>query len=316
MSEITANQEATRIMTDAQVSELRDRVFTAARTKETWSEKVNANLGAAQAFVDRGIDLIQRFERAAIPHPTVHEDTDVIYIDSGPGEYSKKDSRLRYPKSSFQTDDAGNEVYRDTNYHKFPWSREMDRDRLRAAVALARMVTAKRVEQTTGVTKSTKDLTTEDFKKYGPTLLYSGAEYQNPHIAHVKDVFQQAGLLEIPDSKIKIYNSFTDRNGEVRKIIHTEDQIEGLQLPPNPDGQPPRRLVIVSHSAHLMRIVHVLGKYPNSIPDATTLQLYPIPTRTGDNGVMEYAETELLGTMATVFRKNRATLEPYTNYSV
>jgi hypothetical protein len=77
---------------------------------------------------------------------------------------------------------------------------------------------------------------------------------------------------------------------------------------------PPRRIVVVSHPAHLMRILHILGKYPDSVPSETTLQLFPIPTPTAAKD--EYSRGEILGTLGTVFGKGRASLHPYANYEL
>lgn len=63
-----------------------------------------------------------------------------------------------------------------------------------------------------------------------------------------------------------------------------------------------------------MRIMHILGKYPDSIPSESVLQAFPIPTP--KDAMTEYAKAELLGTLGTVFKKGRATLTPYTNYEL
>jgi hypothetical protein len=63
-----------------------------------------------------------------------------------------------------------------------------------------------------------------------------------------------------------------------------------------------------------MRILHILGKYPDSIPQETTLQLFPIPTP--KDAVTEYAKAEILGTLGTIFRRGRATFVPYANYEL
>jgi hypothetical protein len=60
--------------------------------------------------------------------------------------------------------------------------------------------------------------------------------------------------------------------------------------------------------------MHILGKYPESIPDQTILQAFPVPTP--KDATTEYAKAELLGTLGTVFKTNRASLKPYTNYEL
>lgn len=328
MTEIPRPEFQSRIFTERQTAQLRDEVLTAAMTTEPWREKASANISEVEAFVDRSIGMIRSFEQAAKPHPQLDSAVDVIYIDSGPGPYSLRDDRLQVPETSFTyvrdaegdlvQDAKGNFVkkYLDTNYHHLPFTREMDRDRLRAAYAAAGSVTALRLQAETGEIKPTGQLAEEDFARFGPYLLYAGADYQTSHIAAVIDVLHTSGHFRIPDGKVVIYNSFTDGDGQSKKIVHTEDQMEGLQLPKGLDGLAPKKLLIVSHASHLMRLLHILAKYPNSIPEGTQLQLFPVPMRlrTNGEGPMEYAKAELLGTLGTVFKKNRASLMPFDKY--
>lgn len=247
--------------------------------------------------------MIQQFEEASYQkHPEIHTDTDVIYVDSGPGPYS------------YAMLEPGKTDLDDVNYHKFPWSRRMDRARNRAAYVLASMITAKRIEEQTGLIKSTKDLTPEDFEKYSPYFMYTSTTWQNSEIRHAHSLLKDAGIFKIPDSKLVMYDEFTAATGERKKITHTEDQVEGFQFPTNPDGSPPRRVAIVSHPAHLMRIFHILGKYPNSIPEGTIVQPFPIPTPI--DAIIDYTKAELLGTLGTVFSRNRASLTPYDKYQL
>ncbi len=270
---------------------------------EKWKDAAYANLLGVKSFIGNGIDMIQRFEEATHQkHPEIHNDTDVIYIDSGPGPYS------------FNMLEPGKTDLDDVNYHKWKWSRKMDRARIRAAYTLASMVTAKRIEEQTGASKKANELTAEDYEKYGPYLMYTSVDWQALHIKHALEIARKAGNFKIPASKLIMYENFTSRGEEVKPIIHTQDQIEGLQFPNNPDGSSPRRVTIVSHPAHLMRIMHILGKYPDSIPSGTILQAFPIPTPTA--AVKEYTEGELMGTLATVFKTGRASLTPYTKYEI
>ena len=201
----------------------------------------------------------------------------------------------------------------DVNYHKWAWSRKMDRARIRAAYTLAGMITAKRISEKTGTKKDTKDLTSDDFEQYGPYLMYASVDWQQNHINHVRKLAKEAGVFKIPDSKLITYTEFTNRNGEQKPIINTEDQMEGLRFPLI-DGKSPGRIVMVSHPAHFLRMMHILGKYPESIPEQSILQLFPIPTPT--DAVEEYAKAEIMGIMATIFRKGRASLEHFTRYEV
>ena len=264
---------------------------------------IYAHLFEVETFISNSVDLIQRLEQATYQkHPKVHTDTDVIYIDSGPGPYSY--GMLKEGKSDLD----------DKNYHRWNWSRKMDRARIRTAYTLASLVTARRIEEETGSIKSPQTLSEDDFAKYGPYLMYTSVSWQASHIKHALQLARQNGSFRIPDEKLVMYEKFRNSKGEIMPITHTEDQMEGLDLPNNPDGSKPRRAVMVSHSAHFVRIVSVLGKYPGVIPNETTLQLFPIPTP--KEAVIPYATAELLGTIPTILVKQRASFAPYVNYQI
>jgi len=290
--------EIQRILTSEQRDQFSQDIFNQINN-EAWKDAAYANLLGVKTFIRNGIDVIQRFEEASYQkHPEVHSDTDVIYVDSGPGPYSYK--MLEPGKTDLD----------DKNYHKWQWSRKMDRARIRTAYALAAMITSQR----TG--KQTHDLTAEDFEKFGPFIMYTSVDWQASHIRHALGLARkrEKEAFKIPDSKLVMYENFTSKGGEIKPIIHTQDQMEGLQFPNNPDGSKPRRVAIVSHPAHLMRVMHILGKYPDSIPSGTKLQAFPVSTPTA--ALREYAKGEILGTLATVFKTDRASLTPYANYEI
>lgn len=301
-SEVPQVSEAPRLLTSDQAQVFSNSLF-AEIANESWREQAYANEPAVKLFLTNGIRMIQEFEEATYQkHPEIHTDTDVIYIDSGPGPYS------------YNMLEPGKTDLDDVNYHKWKWSRKMDRARIRTAYTLASLVTQKRIKEQTDVFKPTEELTSLDFEKYGPYLMYTTVDWQAKHIKHALKMARKTGTFKIPDNKLVMYETFTPRNGEEKPIVHTEDQIEGLSFPSSPDGSPPRRIAIVSHPAHLMRIMHILGKYPDSIPSESVLQAFPIPTP--KDALTEYAKTELLGTLGTVFRSGRASLKPYINYEL
>ncbi|MBI4038342.1 hypothetical protein HY384_00110 [Candidatus Daviesbacteria bacterium] len=246
--------------------------------------------------------MIQTFESATYNRPPINSDTDVVYVYSGPGPYS------------YNLLEPGKTDLEDFQYHKYPWSRKMDRAKIRFAYALIGTIAAKRMEDQTGVKKASRNLTSQEYENFGPFLMYTSTNWQNAHIRHTFGVLKQAGLFKIPDSKLVMYEEFTNRLGERKPIIHTEDQTEGLQFPLRPDGSPPRRIAMISHPAHLMRVMHILGKYQDSIPESSILQI--IPVHTPKAAVIEYARIELLGTIGTVFSRKRASLIPFTKYTL
>ncbi|MEK7551655.1 MAG: hypothetical protein AAB532_03575 [Patescibacteria group bacterium] len=264
---------------------------------------VYAHLPEVETFISNSIDLIQRLELATYQrHPQIHTDTDVIYIDSGPGPYSY--GMLEEGKTDLD----------DKNYHKWAWSRKMDRARIRAAYTLASLITAKRIEEEGGSLESPQALSVQDFANHSPYLMYTSVDWQEAHIKHALQIARQNGSFKIPDEKLVMYGQFINRAGEVKPIVHTEDQMEGLTLPNNPDGSNPRRVIIVSHPAHFPRLLSVLGKNPDRIPRETVLQLFPIPTP--KDAVVPYATAELLGTIPTILVKQKGSFTPYRNYMI
>lgn len=292
----------TRILSVEQKAQLAKEIF-GKIDNEPWKDAAYANLLAVKSLISNGIDMIQGLEEETHgKHPKIHTDTDIVYIDSGPGPYSYK--MLPPGKSDIE----------DSQYHQWPWTRKMDRARIRAAYALTSLVTAKRLEEQTGVIRKASELTKEDYEKYSPYLMYASTTWQNLEIKRAVELEREAGNFLIPDDKLIMYEDFTTSLGKQKPIVNTADQIEGFHFPPFDGKAPPRRIVMVSHPAHLMRIMHILGKYPQRIPAETTLQLFPIPTPTAAG--QEYTKVEISGALAYIFRKDRATLTPFTRYEV
>lgn len=301
MSEAEVTAEHSQLLSEQNKNELYKEIIEEIE-EEPWKDKVNQHKAAVGSLIRNGIELINILEEASYQkHPEIHADTDVIYIDSGPGPYSYK--MLEEGKSDLD----------DVNYHKWKWSRKMDRSHIRTAYAIAAHVTSKRLQKATGVSKSINELTEEDFEKYSPSLMYTSVDWQASHIRNAMTLSRVLGNFRIPESKIVMYETFKSEDGETKPIHHTQDQIEGLRFPKNPDGTSPRRVVMVSHPAHLLRILHILSRYHHVIPKETALQLFPITTP--KEGVREYAKAEILGTLATIF-KERATFEPFNRYKI
>jgi hypothetical protein len=301
MTELASNLDS-RILSETQSQALYEEILDTIDA-EPWHEAARLNLPAVQTFIRNGIHFINQLEIATHQrHPEIHSDTDVIYIDSGPGPYS------------FNMLQPGKADLEDVSYHKWPWSRKMDRARIRAAYKIAELVTVMRIKEQTGLTKNTGDLTEDDFERYGPYLMYTSVAWQQSHIEHALKMARRSGMFKIPGSKLIGYTTFTNRAGVVQPIVHTEDQVEGFHFSPFVGKAVPRRMVIVSHPAHLLKIVHILGKYPDSIPQGTTLQLFPVPTPISAGP--EYSKAEIRGTLGSIFRKGRATLEPFARYEI
>lgn len=292
---------------EAQQFNIRTRVLDAAAdpVRESWALLAKAQWSEVVQFVDHSIAMITALEGASRPHPTIHSDTDVVYVDSGPGLYS-------YAKNLLPD---GITELGDDSYHHRRYTRKMDRARLRAAHTLVREITARRMTDATGHPKPVNEVSEQDLAQFGPYLQYTSTTWQNEPTLQVMQKLRSQGLFQIPESKIIMYDAYTDSEGRQKPIVHTEDQIQGLQFV-NDQGQTfePRRVAMVSHPAHILRILHILGKYPTVIPENTTLQMFPIPTPS--DGLTQYAQDEILGTLATILKKDRASFSPYFNFEV
>lgn len=287
MTEHTSCSDNSRLLTEHQKAILREGVLIQACEESPRAREASA--GELENFIDLGIAMIDEFERAAKPHPEIHADTDVVYVDSGPGPYS-----VSFPPYENKPDN---------NYHNYAWSRKMDRARIRAGVVLVAETTAKRLG------KPAKDVTVEDILEDGPWLQYAATTWENNHVKAVFDELRQHGILKVPESRILMYDGMTDSNGIFQPIVHTAEQIRFLHFP---EGLVPRRFAIVSHPAHLVRILHTIEQFKDRISKDTVIQPFPLPTP--PEGIFDYAKLELLGTVAGIYRHDppTASTTPHT----
>ncbi|GEM_PF-2231591 len=234
------------------------------------------------AIVDNALGMIMGFEEIARkkPHQPVYPDTDAIIIFAGPGAYSTK-------VHPFED--------KPDRYQHLPWSRGMERYRIRAAAAIAREVTGQRLG------KPSFEVSKEEISENGPPIIYPVNNWEADHIKHVL----AESTTVIPENKFLYYTEIPDKNGGTRVIDNTADQVEGLQLP----AGELRRIVIVSQSAHLARILYMLGKFNQSIPPDTVLQPYPL--RIPEGGKLIYPEMEIRGILAGIFKLDTASTSPY-----
>lgn len=225
-------------------------------------------------LLDELISEYAYLESKVTPHPDIHEEADAIVVFSGPGAISKNVSPY--------TD-------KDDRYSQLPWSRKMDRARLKVAAFLMREITAKRLN------REVSEITDEDVINNGPYLHYAGTPWENDHL---KEAIK-SGEIKIPLEKLYSYSEIEDPSGNKRTIGNTADQITGFKMP-----EKPRRIVIVDHPAHLVRVLHMFGMFPERIPEGAVLQPFPIPTP--KDGEFDYAKMELKGTLAYIYKYNLA----------
>lgn len=268
-----------KVFTDQELASLNKSIFD---SKEAQTPIVGGvEEEEVRSVIKRALDLTQQLEAKASPHGEIHQDTDVVWVVSGPGAYSL---------TIWPFEDKAD------HYRDLPWTRKMDRHRLRTGAALVHEITAKR----TG--KKVEAVTREDIRQYGPWFMYNATEAENQHVKAVLD--QES--VKIPPEKLFIYHEFKDESGETRQIVKTIDQIQGLRFP---EGGRPRRVAVVSHAPHLMRLLHMLGKYPDRGPEGAIVQ--PFPIKTPKEGRLAYPELETKGLLYYIFQAGVAAKEPY-----
>lgn len=269
-----------RVLGESELAQLRESVLGAARIDTPQLKDIDPQ--EVDAILDRDLAMLQEFEGAALPHPQIHPDTDVVFIVPGPGEYS-----LNFPPYEEKPD----------RYRHLPWARGMDRARVRAGVVLVSEITARRLG------KKAREVTPGDILKHGPWLHYATTHWENEHIKGV--LFQS--LVKVPPEKVVMYEEIVGRDGKTRPIVNTADQLEGLRFP---EGVIPRRIAVVTHAPHMVRIMHMMEKYKESIPGGTIVQPFPLPTPV--RGVHEYAKMELQGTLAAIYKLHTASPTPFS----
>ncbi|OGD86526.1 hypothetical protein A2Z23_02930 [Candidatus Curtissbacteria bacterium RBG_16_39_7] len=174
----------------------------------------------AQAVVTRLKEVAANHERS---YPPIIE---AVLVFSGPGTYYKrlKDSR---PEEG--------------------WMRFMDRDRIRAGVAVVRQVTAVTKALVTGIETRTNQIMKEDIEQYGPLFVYNGIPEEN-------EIFRQAlasPFCKLPKDKVVIIDEVAEVDGTTHSIRHTADQVRSFYQELENPQSPLHRIVNVALVAHI-----------------------------------------------------------------
>ena len=186
-----------------------------------------------------------------------------IWVLSGPGAYVTASKADRYEKKS--------------------WAQWMDRRRLNHAVRLMRSI----AESLGGLSptgmgnvKERKHEIEGILRDEGPFLIYNGRPDET---AVAMQVLEQGDVM-VPKERVLM------QGGE--RIDKSIDQVKYLEIPPQliQDG---KELIVVSHAAHLPRILRMLaarGDFPR-----ITIRAFPLPTPV--SGRKEYTREEIAATV-------------------
>lgn len=244
-----------------------------------------ADPGQVRAIVKNALGMMAQFETIARSrkighHQPVHLETDIVWVLPGPGMYDKR----RDPEIQ-------------DRYIHLPWTRRLNWTRIITGAALVRQTTAAR----TG--KPVSEITLEDIKEHGPYFVYPSTPLEAKHLEHVLE----RPTTKIPREKVFIYTDVKVPDGTSRDIVNTADQLEGLRFP---DNIIPREIMLVTTSTHMVRTLHMLGKFSNLIPDSTNLRAWP--TRTPPDGRMVYPVMETRGILAGIYKDHTASPTPHS----
>lgn len=196
------------------------------------------------------LGVVSRLKEAAENHQrTYPANLDAVLVFSGPGTY--------YDNLKIDQDE---------------WMRWMDRDRIRAGVAVVREATATTIRDFTGKDVSVGSISKDNISKKGPFLVYNGIPQEN-------EVFRRAidsQYSKIPKDKVLIIDEVRESD-KVVPIAHTAHQVKSFyQELVNPESPLyyARSVAFVSHIPDFVRIPFYLEKYDNEYLTHNELKFY------------------------------------------
>lgn len=135
----------------------------------------------------KAIQIVERLKEVALNHErTFSSSMQAVLVFSGPGTY--------YDRLKPNQDE---------------WKRWMDRDRIRAGVAIVRDITAQVKSEVLRRRVPVTELTKEDVLNFGPFLVYNGIPIEN-------EVFSRAlksPLCKMPLKKVVVIDQVKEENG-------------------------------------------------------------------------------------------------------
>lgn len=188
---------------------------------------------------ERANSVIQRLKEVAVSRErTYPSNIQAVFVFSGPGTYYE---RLK-PRQE----------------EHWRW---MDRDRIRAGVAVVREVTASRIREL-GVDPYKKGhyTTHQEIHQHGPLFIYNGTLIEN-------EVFRrtlESPFCKIPKEKVVVIDEVWEDDGATHPIRDTGDQVKSFYqqlLNPNSPLHSIERVALVAHIPDFIRNVFYTKKY-------------------------------------------------------
>lgn len=250
------------------------------------SQLRQADPDEVDALVTNLLKMVTDFEELALRHRTtqLRIDTDVVWDIAAAGIFAKGMPELPEDKD---------------RYKDLPWSRGFERGRIRTSAVIARTIASLRSG------KTAVSLTREDYLEYAPYLIYAGTPEQQENVRTVLTTFSNQYRLPL-EARVHVVRGVKNQDGSFRDVINSVDEVQAFELP---EGIIPRRMIIVSHAPHLVRLLHIMGKFHEDIPSKTIIQPYPIASP--EKGKLDYTIMEVRGTLAAIYGTQTASSHPY-----
>ena len=163
----------------------------------------------------------------------------------------------------------------DRNYKKYDWYPRQDRARLDYA-------------------KDWLDAFSSTSPPDSPILIYNGTEQQNYDLKKAID----AGIFEFSKSRLFI------PQGEITKTV---EQVKNFVFPPSFITKG-KKLAVLSHSAHLPRILRFMKKFPKPFRG---VEIVPISINLDSDGSQRQMRDMELENLLGYIEKGEASIEPY-----
>lgn len=228
---------------------------------------------------ERALEVVARLkEVTANRQRTYPAEIEAVLVFSGPGTYYQ---RLKPDQEE--------------------WMRWMDRDRIRAGVAVVREVTATKVSDFLGIEVKGPHITREEILYFGPFLVYNGIPLENDVIR----IALETPFCKLPAEKVIILDEVIEDDGTVHPHRHTADQVKSFyrQLT-NPQGPLCQitNVALVAHIPDFARNVFYTKKYNDEyVANGNTgvnFWVYAIKSRSGTEEDHIQAELPRLVTYA------------------
>jgi|SRR3989344_400897 len=140
------------------------------------------------------------------------------------------------------------------------WMRWMNRDRVRAGVAVVREITRSAKSHRRRKQIKLQEISLNDILELGPYFVYNGAPAENESLR----LALSSPFNRLPQKKVIIIDEILEENQSLRPIHHTHDQIKSFYQEVAKWQSllhHVQNIALVSHSPHFIRIPHYIRHF-------------------------------------------------------